>query len=186
MKKSKARCVYNHYYTGRRATMCRWYSSRKAIAPRWIPAGWGRTCSKWTLLRAFHRDQEIIAHASSFFFGSLRIICLVNRWKHEATELDFWILPRTWDQVHWANGHSQRTWHVVSSCCPQKPHLGSTCTFRRRRLTLVGRMLEQARQMKFRTFGGVLRDQTVFHKPLSWLARECSPMVALERRSATW
>ena len=47
--------------------------------------------------------------------------------------------------------------------------------FTTERLALVGRILEKARHIKFRTFGGVFNIQSFVHSLRSWPARECSP-----------
>ena len=65
-------------------------------------------------------------------------------------------------------------------------HIRSTLILRRRRLGLVGRISEQARHTKFRTFGGVFNAQSFVQSLRSWPARECSPLRGLAILSTTW
>ena len=117
---------------------------------------------------------------------SLCTICRASMKNSSVTKLLFCSLPGTKAHTLWSNGHSYRMWCVVSSCCPQKEHFGSICTFCWARLDFVGRTLQHTLHIKVLTFGGTFRDHSFFHKCWSWEAEECSPEHDWLSRRATW
>jgi len=100
--------------------------------------------------------------------------------------LHFWIFPLDRAHTFLANRHSHSRCEVDSGCWQQSSQCGSTFTLRRCRFSLVGRIFEQACQIKILTFGGIFRDHTLFHIEPSIRAAECSPSSCCIRWRATW
>ena len=103
----------------------------------------------------------------------------------EAWALLFWIFPLTRPHTLRAKGNSHSMWLTVSLCWWHTAQRGSNCTFFLHKLSRVGKIFEHALYRKVRTFGGVLRDHTDFHKRPSAEAIEWSPSDRLSTHCAT-
>ena len=161
-----------------------WYSPSNESACRKILRGWA-----WTGSGSGHSTVTMKLWPTAqgpFRAPSLCTICRASMKNSSVTKLLFCSLPGTKAQTWWANGHSYRMWCVVSSCCPQKEHFGSICTFCWARLDFVGRTLQHTLHIKVLTFGGTFRDHNFFHKCWSWEAEECSLEHDWLSRRATW
>ena len=100
--------------------------------------------------------------------------CLAREWKSCTTTELFCNFPLTSAQTLVANEYSHNAWQTDSSAWPQIAQLGSTGSLRLAILARVGRTSEQARQRKFRTFGGMRNLHILSHNLLSSCALECS------------
>ncbi|KAK9987709.1 hypothetical protein SO802_027948 [Lithocarpus litseifolius] len=89
----------------------------------------------------------------------------VEAWRHYATVLQFITYQRL--NISCEGAFPQNMVGSSIVLWLHRVHFGSICTIRRRRLNLVGRILEHARQIKFQTSGEVFIDQTLFHIFLS-------------------
>ena len=136
--------------------------------------GWSWAFSKWYLLRAFQRAQTITVHSSSSCWFSLVVMVRNNSKKSDALFEHFWIRLPANAQTFLAKGHSQSTCQVVSMCWVQNSHLSSTLTFRRCKLSFVGKIFEQALHRRDRTLGGTFSFHTFQILPFC-RACECSP-----------
>ena len=94
--------------------------------------------------------------------------------------------PLTRAHTFRVSGYSHRMWLVISGSWPHMSHLCLFFTLLLFKLSLVGKILDHARQMKVRTLGGMLRVHIFFQIGPSVLAEECSTQTCCCRRRATW